>query len=46
MRIFDEIVQVGDKVEITNKNWIEWEHFLIPNKPSFGGGLNEKIKIN
>ncbi len=35
MGVLDQIVQVGDQVEMTNNNWIGWDHFLIPNKPKW-----------
>ena len=33
MSIFDDIVQIDENGEIHLNQWIEWDHFLIPNKP-------------
>ena len=34
MSVFDGI-QIDSKGTIVYNNWIEWEHFLIPNKPDW-----------
>ena len=33
MGIFDELIQYDNNGNITLNSWIEWDHFLIPNKP-------------
>lgn len=33
MSVFDEIIEISDNDEFFNNQWIEWDHFLIPNKP-------------
>ena len=33
MSIFDDIVQIDENGEIYLNQWIEWDHFSIPNKP-------------
>ena len=33
MSVFDELIQIDSKGNILYNKWIEWEHFLIPNKP-------------
>lgn len=35
MSIFDDIIQIGKNGEIVYNQWIEWDHFLIPNKPEW-----------
>ena len=35
MGVFDELIGVNEKGGIFSKNWIEWEHFMIPNKPQW-----------
>lgn len=32
MSVFDEI-QIDSEGNIVYNKWIEWDHFLIPNKP-------------
>lgn len=33
MNVFDGLISVNEKGEIISTDWIEWDHFLIPNKP-------------
>lgn len=35
MSIFDNLIQIGENGKIVNNQWIEWDHFLIPNKPEW-----------
>lgn len=35
MSVFDDLIQLGDNGEIIYNQWIEWDHFLIPNKPEW-----------
>lgn len=35
MGVFDNLIQIGEKWEIVYNQWIEWDHFLIPNKPEW-----------
>ena len=35
MSIFDDLIRIGENEEIVNNQWIEWDHFLIPNKPEW-----------
>ena len=35
MSIFDDLIRIGENGEIVNNQWIEWDHFLIPNKPEW-----------
>lgn len=35
MSIFDDLIQIGQNGEIVYNQWIEWDHFLIPNKPEW-----------
>ena len=35
MGIFDGLIQIGENGEIVYNQWIEWNHFLIPNKPEW-----------
>lgn len=35
MSIFDNLIQIGENGEIVYNQWIEWDHFLIPNKPEW-----------
>ena len=33
--MFDGIIQINEKGEIVLNQWIEWDHFLVPNKPEW-----------
>lgn len=33
MGVFDSLIQVGENGEFVYNQWIEWDHFGIPNKP-------------
>ncbi len=35
MAIFDDLVKVDENGEFVFNQWIEWDHFLIPNKPEW-----------
>lgn len=35
MGIVDELIGVNERGEIISKDWVEWEHFMIPNKPKW-----------
>ncbi len=35
MSIFDNLIQIRENGEIVYNQWIEWDHFLIPNKPEW-----------
>ncbi len=35
MSIFDELIRISKNGEIIYNQWIEWEHFLISNKPEW-----------
>lgn len=35
MSIFANLIRVDEKGNIIYNNWIEWDHFLIPNKPEW-----------
>ena len=35
MSIFDDLIQIRENGEIVYNQWIEWDHFLIPNKPEW-----------
>ncbi len=35
MSIFDGLIMVGASGEPVLNQWIEWDHFLIPNKPNW-----------
>lgn len=33
MSVFDDLIQIDDYGNPVYNQWIEWDHFLIPNKP-------------
>lgn len=33
MNMFDDLIKIDSQGNIVYNNWIEWDHFLIPNKP-------------
>lgn len=35
MNVFDDVIYIGENGEIVFNQWIEWDHFLIPNKPKW-----------
>lgn len=35
MNIFEGIVQTNQNGDLIYNQWIEWKHFLVPNKPDF-----------
>ena len=35
MNIFDDLIQINNNGEIVYQQWIEWDHFLIPNNPEW-----------
>ena len=35
MSIFDDLIRVDKNGKFSYNAWIEWEHFLIPNKPEW-----------
>ena len=35
MRVFNELIQIDNKGDIVYNRWIEWDYFLIPNKPDW-----------
>lgn len=43
MSVFDDLVQIDDNDQIIFNDWIEWNHFLIPNKPEILRNLMRKL---
>lgn len=43
MGIFNETFQINNNGEIVHNQWIEWNHFLIPNKPKILRKVMRKI---
>lgn len=35
MGVFDDLIQIGEDGEIIFNQWVEWNHFGIPNKPEW-----------
>ncbi len=35
MNVFNDLIKVDENGNIRYNKWIEWEHFLIPNKPEW-----------
>lgn len=35
MSIFDDIIQIDETGEIVYNQWVEWDHFSVPNKPQW-----------
>ncbi len=35
MSVFDDLIHIGENGELIFNQWIEWDHFLIPNKPQW-----------
>lgn len=35
MSVFDDLIRIGENGELIFNQWIEWDHFLIPNKPEW-----------
>ena len=35
MGVFDDLIHIGENGELLFNQWIEWDHFLIPNKPEW-----------
>ena len=35
MSIFDDLIKIDNDGNFVYNKWIEWEHFLIPNKPDW-----------
>lgn len=35
MSVFEDLIQIGENGEIVYNQWIEWDHFLIPNEPEW-----------
>ena len=35
MGVFDDLIHIGENEEFLFNQWIEWDHFLIPNKPEW-----------
>lgn len=35
MNVFNNLIQVNENDELVNNQWIEWDHFSIPNKPEW-----------
>lgn len=35
MGVFDDLIHIGENGEFLFNQWIEWDHFLIPNKPEW-----------
>ena len=35
MSIFDNLIRIDEKGNLIYNGWIEWDHFLIPNKPEW-----------
>lgn len=33
MSVFDDLIHIGENGELVFNQWIEWDHFSIPNKP-------------
>lgn len=43
MNIFDDVVNIDENGNIIYKQWIEWNHFNIPNKPELLRKIMRKI---
>lgn len=35
MSIFDDLIRIDENGNLSYNGWIEWDHFLIPNKPKW-----------
>lgn len=35
MGVFDDLIHIGENGELLFNQWIEWDHFLVPNKPEW-----------
>lgn len=35
MSVFDDLIRIGENGELIFNQWIEWDHFFIPNKPEW-----------
>lgn len=35
MGVFDDLIHIGENGGLLFNQWIEWDHFLIPNKPEW-----------
>ncbi len=35
MNIFDDLIRIDENGNVSYNSWIEWDHFLIPNKPEW-----------
>ena len=35
MSIFDDLIRIDENGNLSYNGWIEWDHFLIPNKPEW-----------
>lgn len=35
MNVFNNLIQVNENDELVSNQWIEWDHFSIPNKPEW-----------
>lgn len=35
MGVFDDLIQIDDNGNLVYNQWIEWDHFLVPNKPEW-----------
>jgi len=35
MKVFNDLIQVGENDEFIYNQWIEWDHLSIPNKPEW-----------
>lgn len=35
MGILDDLISVDSEGNFLNNQWIEWDHFLVPNKPEW-----------
>lgn len=42
MSVFDDVIVINGQGELVYNQWVEWDHFLIPNKPEW---LRELLRI-
>ncbi len=44
MNVFDDIVKIDKEGNIVYNQWIEWNHFMIPNSPDWLRQLLRNLK--
>ena len=45
MNMFDNLIRIDKNGNLIYNNWIEWDHFLIPNKPEWFRTLLRNIMV-